>query len=61
MIEGKEAVVFLAATAAVGSPISYAGKSLIAKVGPVSGFIRHTYTSVCPGWVGIACVFSSRY
>jgi hypothetical protein len=61
MIEGQEAVVFLAAAAAKGSPIGYASKSLVAKSGPVSGFVRHTYTSVCPGWVGTAAVFSSRY
>jgi hypothetical protein len=61
MIEGKEAVVLLAATAADRATICYASKSLIAEVGPVSGFISHTYISVWPGCVGTGTVFSSRY
>jgi hypothetical protein len=61
MIEGKEAMVLFAATATDGTTICYASKSLIAEVGPVSGFISHTYISVWPVCVGTGTVFSSRY
>jgi hypothetical protein len=61
MVEGEEAVILFATTATDRTTICYTSKSLIAEVGPVTGFIRHAYISVWPGCVGTGTVFSSRY